>query len=599
MKKNRNKILEIINIIIYSIMLNSIMLIMANNKIYNIIIIFISNNEWQYIVLPIIITFVFILLVKQLCNDLFKANLITTIIFVVIAIISYYKINRLSEPFIPSDILLIKNVKEIATYGLTSLPVMTVLGIILLMCLLILQYLKKKKINKDDKIKENKNIIIRIIITVIGVLILIYICINPKRFEKLGIKNSLGDDYNWMGAHTVFFMHLGDFYTEKPANYSEENVKAIENEYQTDITNQNAEEPNVIFIMNESFFDPNAINAVEYSKDPIGDIKSLAYNNDNCKIGDIISPVAFGGTSLPEFEALTGLSSYYLEPQTYPYTSAIRGDTNSIVRLFRKNEYDTIAIHPYKAGFYNRKNVYDYLGFNKKIFEENMENPEYSGLYISDNELSNQIINEYEASNSEKKFIFGVSMQNHIPYMSKEYKNYDVEITSSKLSEYDTENLKKCIQGIYDANKMYIKLAEYINSIDKNTILIMFGDHIPYLTEYNAYISSGYEGIMYNTTPYIVYSNYDIDLSNFPNTMAPCNLGINVAKLANLELPWYLKTFNNLYQEYPVFSNNYIVDKNSKIYKKDIFEEENELIDKCRILQYDIMYKKKYITIEK
>lgn len=76
-------------------------------------------------------------------------------------------------------------------------------------------------------------------------------------------------------------------------------------------------------------------------------------------------------------------------------------------------------------------------------------------------------------------------------------------------------------------------------------------------------------------------------------------LEINVAKLANLELPWYLKTFNDLYQEYPVFSNNYIVDKNSKIYKKDTFEEENELIDKCRILQYDIMYKKKYITIEK
>ena len=69
-------------------------------------------------------------------------------------------------------------------------------------------------------------------------------------------------------------------------------------------------------------------------------------------------------------------------------------------------------------------------------------------------------------------------------------------------------------------------------------------------------------------------------------------LEINVAKLANLELQQYLKIFNDLYQEYSVFSNNYIVDKNNKIHKKDTFEEENELIDKCRILQYDIMYKK-------
>ena len=54
-----------------------------------------------------------------------------------------------------------------------------------------------------------------------------------------------------------------------------------------------------------------------------------------------------------------------------------------------------------------------------------------------------------------------------------------------------------------------------------------------------------------------------------------------------------------MYQKYPVFSNKYIIDKNNRILEKANFEEKNKLIDSCRRLQYDIMYKKKYIKIDK
>ena len=243
--------------------------------------------------------------------------------------------NNEIKQFIPSDILLIKNVKDIATYRLTLPSIQIVIGIIIcLTIILTLQY----KITKKYKLKvEHEKNIKRIIFRI---LILIYICISPKRFSNLKINNTLEDNYKKIGAHTVFFKHLGDFYTEKPENYSEKNIKTLEEEYKTENTKTNDEEPNIIFIMNESFFEPNEINAV--------------------------------------------LSSYYLETQTYPYTSAIRCNTNFIVSLFRNNEYDTIGIHPYKAGFYNRKNLYDYLGFNKKIFEEDMENPEYYIYQIMD-----------------------------------------------------------------------------------------------------------------------------------------------------------------------------------------------------------------------
>ena len=124
--------------------------------------------------------------------------------------------------FIPSDILLIKNVKDIATYGLT-LPSIQI--IICLTIILTLQY----KITKKYKLKvEHEKNIKRIIFRI---LILIYICISPKRFSNLKINNTLEDNYKKIGAHTVFFKHLGDFYTEKPENYSEKNIKTLEEEY--------------------------------------------------------------------------------------------------------------------------------------------------------------------------------------------------------------------------------------------------------------------------------------------------------------------------------------------------------------------------------
>lgn len=41
-------------------------------------------------------------------------------------------------------------------------------------------------------------------------------------------------------------------------------------------------------------------------------------NDNNCITGNVLTPVLGGGTSLPEFEVLTGLSSYFIEKQIYP-----------------------------------------------------------------------------------------------------------------------------------------------------------------------------------------------------------------------------------------------------------------------------------------
>ncbi len=248
--------------------------------------------------------------------------------------------------------------------------------------------------------------------------------------------------------------------------------------------------PNIIFIMNESFSDPTKIKDVEYSRSPLEDIENLCQNDSNAVRGGITSPTYGGGTSVAEFEALTGLSSYYIKKQIFPYTSYIRSDMNSIVRDYEKAGYTSIGIHPNTRTFYNRDKVYKYFGFDKTVFKEDIEKPEEKGGNISENEFANQIIKAFEET-SESKFIFGVTMQNHMPYKKEKYDTYDIEVSSEKLSNDEKEKLQGYVQGVYDGNKMYVKLVEYLKNVEEPTMLIMFGDHLPSLS--SIYSKSNYK----------------------------------------------------------------------------------------------------------
>lgn len=349
--------------------------------------------------------------------------------------------------------------------------------------------------------------------------------------------------------------------------------------------------------MNESYADLSNLSKVTYSQNPMEIINEMEITEDNFIRGNVISPVLGGGTSLPEFEALTCLTSYYLEQQIYPYTSYINGNMNSIVREFNKNNYTTIGIHTNTRTFYNRYNIYNYLGFEKTIFEEDIENPEYKGNYISDDEAANQIIKTFEA-NGGNKFIFTVTMQNHMKYLNKEYDKYDVDLSSNVLTKTEIHELKNYTQGVVDANKMYKKIVNYLRDKEEPTILIMFGDHLPLLGDSycSTYKKNDLSSLGYYTTPYIVWANYDTETEDLPLFLSPSNLGLNVMKMANIDMPWYLEPFKELYEKYPVINNKIIIDKSGKTIQQ-YYPSDSEIIKNCRILQFDLLIKNKYIDI--
>lgn len=576
-----------------------------------------------YIVVSYLIMLALLFISKAIFKNTFLSNLVVTILTVIIAIISYYKNSILNQPFVPTDVLLIGNADQIAAFGL-SLPTLNMIySIVVLAMILFLQFVVEKKYNINYKFENWKKELYRIPLFIIGIVIIIYTCINPQRFANFKIKNDLGDLYSYSGGNTTFFMHLGDFYFKTPEGYSEKKIEEIKEEYTeknndymtnkdnnlvnaisqekniniTDniinkATDRASDKVNVILIMNESFSDPTKIKNVNYSIDPLKDLRELAKKDSNCKIGNLVSPVVGGGTSLPEFEVLTGLSSFYLEKQIYPYTSYITSDMNSIVREYNKNGYETLGLHTNTRTFYNRTNVYKYLGFEETIFSEDIENPETKGGFISDNEFKNQIINKFDSTKGENKFIFGVTMQNHMPYGKKVYETYDINITSDKYTETELKSLTNYVQGIYDSCKMYIELVNYLKEYDEPTILVMFGDHLPSLERNMYYKDSEYKFIDMYTTPYIIWSNYGQELSDVSSTITPSKLGLNLYNLSGNELPWYLKPFDELYEEYIVFNNNIVYNNDGEVITKEELNN-RELVQKCGILQYEMLIKRK------
>ena len=108
-----------------------------------------------------------------------------------------------------------------------------------------------------------------------------------------------------------------------------------------------------------------------------------------------------------------------------------------------------------------------------------------------------------------------MTMQSHMPYLISKYDNYDIELVNSNLDDKYNESLISYAQGIYDADKELGRLYDYINTLDEDTIIVFYGDHLPYLEAFNYldYFNTDDDKLnafrKYNTESLII-ANYDI-----------------------------------------------------------------------------------------
>ena len=408
------------------------------------------------------------------------------------------------------------------------------------------------------------------------------------------------------GNALSFLMSWSSIRIEKPKNYSIEEIEKITKRYPSDnaakTTAPGEKPPNIIAIMNESLADLNYNSPIELSEDYLPFLHSLT---ENTVKGKLYVSIQGANTANSEFEFLTGNSMNFLPYRSIPYNEYIKDTTPSMAHTLKAQGYSGVnAYHPFKSSGWSRTIAYPALGFNKCRFQEyyvKKNNFDLVRNYISDEADFRQIIADYEASRKKTDspfYLFNVTMQNHGGYNGKRgLVEPKITIKDAALNNPEAEQYINLAKMSDDAFKM---LVEYFKKVDEPTLIVMFGDHQPPITNlfYNNQFGKDVENLTpeeeanWYSTPYVIWANYDIEEKELD--MSANYLSSYVMNLAGNKLTGYNKYLLELQKELPAISAVCYMDKTGKIHKYDEKTEYDALLATYHMLQYNQMFDKEH-----
>jgi len=401
---------------------------------------------------------------------------------------------------------------------------------------------------------QTKKINIRLIFVLFSLTIITLPTLKPKLFDQILAQTNI-TFHAWDSAENcrnngvLLCFNYDQKYLKfpEPSNYNQTKINQIYSDLTTlpvqeRLNSTNDLKPNIIIILSESLWDVAQFSEIKYSQDPIKNIRSDIKSN-------FISPSFGGETSNVEFELLTGLSNYFLPPNSYPYTQYIKKSLPSIFTLFKDQNYLTTAIHPYSPWFYNRDSVYKFLGVDKFTNLSNMTGYQNAGPFVSDTSFTTEVLKQLN-STDQSQLIWAVSIQNHAPYEANRFPNHPIAFKSN-LNSTDQLTLQSYVDGINLSDESYITLKNELKKNKKPTIVILFGDHLPFLGDnFDIYKKANFnvtDETKMHTTPLAVWSNYKTNL-NLPQNTSPSFLSLEILKMANITPKYqfaYLKSINS------------------------------------------------------
>ena len=387
------------------------------------------------------------------------------------------------------------------------------------------------------------------------------------------------EDYGFPYCFSNTLLNTG---IDKPRDYSEEKIASISDLISSNNLNNklgnnnillaskdgglnnetNSDKPNIVMVQLESFFDPTLVKYLQFSQDPVPNFRKL---KENFSSGYLTVPSVGAGTANTEFEVLTGMSLQFFGPGEYPYKTILKESTAESVNYDLKElGYSTHAIHNNKGTFYGRNSVFSQLGFDTFTSLEYMNVEEYTpkdwakDFYLTDEIL--KCLNSTEGSD----FVYTISVQAHGDYPSEPIlENPQIKV-SGLPDEATTNSFTYYINQVYEVDQFIGELVETLSNIDEDTVLVLFGDHLPTLGFKD-------EDLVNNSifqTEYVVWSNFDMEKND--QDLTSYQLTSSVLNSVNID--------NGVLTKY-----------------HDQFKNNSDYLTDLKLLQYDMLYGEKYI----
>lgn len=286
--------------------------------------------------------------------------------------------------------------------------------------------------------------------------------------------------------------------------------------------------PDVVVIQSESFFDIRKT-GLTVKRDLFENFDTL--RKSGVCAGTLVVPAWGANTMRTEHAFLSGLPNTVLRYASfYPY-AFVRQATPGMPWAFRAKGYRCTAVHPYSGDFFFRRKVFPRMGFDDFVDEAGFSDAVADGPYLSDEAVTDWLIRKLDDSTDQPQYLFAITIENHGPFHLETATKEEADALYEMPDGKAIDNLTVYLRHLGNADKMMGRLREFLVSRKRNTLLCLYGDHVPA-------ISDVYDALHTNprNSDYAIWCNYQAEVPGATSEQGlqytPEQLGITLARLA-------------------------------------------------------------------
>ena len=143
-------------------------------------------------------------------------------------------------------------------------------------------------------------------------------------------------------------------------------------------------------------------------------------------------------------------------------------------QVLAKQGYHTVGFHGAASSMYHRKSLYPKLGFQKLMFNEQMQNKKrcHSFKGTCDSEIFPLVANEF--ANNDKALVYWLTLTSHYPYSEKDIFNHRFD-----CKQFNIANNTICRNIKMQTQFMDLLLELSMKPEMKGVEVLVVGDHMP------------------------------------------------------------------------------------------------------------------------
>lgn len=476
---------------------------------------------------------------------------------------NYFKFLFRSEPMLWEDLYHIREGLGMSEqYHVALTPLMIGWIVAIVACTVVLFFLGK------GRPKVVPRLIALAAVAAVGAGSFYLVYLDDARYAALAGDHAQADASAYAATGMVYpFLHSAGTFWEAYAAYDAAGAEEILSQYQDGVIPQE-KKVSLISIQLEAFADLSLYDIDGLSPDVYRDFHALQAESYS---GTLITDIFAGSTTETEWAVLTGGNRH----GDFAY------DTNSVAWYLKSQGYTANGSHPCRDWFYDRLHVNPNLGLDDYLYTDNYyeqfiaegEDVAYDDVYFPDLE---QRLGEYFAASDDPLFSFNVTYQGHGPY-NTEYTYWGSSYCTGDYADATSNALNNYFYVIQNTSGHVKHLAEYLDTLDEPVVLLLYGDHKPWMGNHGSmYAELGInldttteEGFRnYYSTWYLVWGNQaakDLlgeDFQGQGPDLSPCFLMNEVFELLGWEGSAYMQAQRETAHTLPVLHTKGWVEEN-------------------------------------